>query len=398
MNAHQAGRILICGIGGGGCAMLGAIAQGWTEALPECAVVHSDAESLTAAGVAQSVLLGGTVRLGVSTGGDVARGRRLAESSERELRQLVADRDLVILIATLGGGTGSAVAPYLATLARESGALTLVFCATPLRFEGPQRQANADLALHELNRAADAVVVFPNQRLAEWFGGKVSIAEAFDRVNNIIGRHVRAVWNAIQRPGLLRADLMDLRHMVERGNGVLSVAHGEGQGDARAEAALAELVESPLMEGGSVLSSAAGLFVAIAGGSDLRLEEIEMIAEQLRRRARPDVEFNLGAAISPAYEGRLAITLLASETLSESAPAAPAPAEAGQAIPAAAESGSAPAAKPARRGRGGAKKQSELPLEPQQQGRFANITPTVHGGEDLDLPTFRRRRIDLSAL
>ena len=391
----ETGRILICGIGGGGCAMLGAIAQGWTEELPACAVVHSDAESLTAAGVAQSVLLGGTVRLGVSTGGDVARGRRLAESSERELRELVANRDLVILIATLGGGTGSAVAPYLATLARESGALTLAFCATPLRFEGPQRQANADLALHELHRTADAVVVFPNQRLAEWFGGKVSIAEAFDRVNEIIGRHVRAVWSALRRPGLLRADLMDLRHMVERGNGVLSVAHGEGQGESRADAALRELVESPLMEGGSVLSTAAGLFVAIAGGSDLRLEEIETIADQLRRRARPDVEFNLGAAICPAYEGRLAITLLASETLAAPVVPAPAPAEGTEPVPPATEDA---AAKPPRRGRGGAKKQSELPLEPPQQGRFANISPTVHGGEDLDQPTFRRRRIDLSAL
>lgn len=388
-------RILICGVGGGGCAMLGAVAQGWTE-IPECAVVHSDAEGLSAAGVDRSVLLGGTVRLGVSMGGDLARGRRLAESSERELRQLVTDRDLVILIVTLGGGTGSAVAPYLAALARQGGALTLVFCTTPLRFEGPQRQANADLALHELHRSADAVVVFPNQRLAEWFGGSVSITEAFDRVNMIIGRHVRAVWNVLRRPGLLRADLMDLRRMVERGNGVLSVAHGEAEGPNRSADALDELVGSPMMEGGSVLSTAAGLFVAVAGGSDLRLEEIESITDQLRRRARPDVEFVIGASICPAYEGRVAITLLASETLAAPPAEEPVPVEAG-AVEEPAPSGTASPPRGARRGRRG-KQQIELPLEPTQQGRFANLAPTVYGGEDMDQPTFRRRRIDLKAL
>ena len=375
--------------------MLGSIAQDWTE-VPDCAVVHSDAGGLTAAGIPHSVLLGGAVRLGVSTGGDVERGRRLAESSERELRDLVSDRDLVILIATLGGGTGSAVAPYLATLARESGALTLVFCTTPLHFEGPQRQSNADLALRELHRTADAVVVFPNQRLSEWFGGQVSIMEAFDRVNIIIGRHVRAVWNALRRPGLLRADLMDLRRMVERGTGVLSVAHGEAAGEQRTGEALAELVASPMMEGGAVLATAAGLFVAIAGGSDLRLEEIEQISSALRARIRPDAEFNLGAAVCPAYEGRLAITLLASETLAQ-APAAEAEVESAVAAPARPAAKTAPT-RGAERARGRAKKQAELPLEPTRQGRFANSTPTVYGGEDLDQPTFRRRRIDLNAL
>ncbi|MBP7275352.1 MAG: cell division FtsZ family protein [Kiritimatiellae bacterium] len=388
-------RILICGIGGGGCAMLGALAQGWPE-IPECAVVHSEAEGLSAAGVDRSVLLGGTVRMGVSMGGDMARGRRLAESSERELRQLVTDRDLVILIVTLGGGTGSAVAPYLADLARQSGALTLVFCTTPLRFEGPQRQSNADVALHELHRTAGAVVVFPNQRLAEWFGGSVSIIEAFDRVNTIIGRHVRAVWNTLRRPGLLRADVMDLRRMVERGNGVLSVAHGEAEGANRAADAVNELVSSPMMEGGSVLSAAAGLFVAIAGGSDLRLEEIELLTDELRRRARSDVEFILGASICPAYEGRLAVTLLASETLAALPAEEPSLAEttAGET---AAPSGATPPPRGARRGRRG-KQQIELPLQPTQQGRFANLAPTVYGGEDMDQPTFRRRRIDLKAL
>lgn len=385
-------RILLCGVGGGGCAMLGSIAAGWDHA-PDCAAVHSDAAELSAAGVERTVLLGGTVRLGVSAGGDAERGQRLAEASETELRALVEGRDLVILVVALGGGTGSGAAPFLARMARQSGALTLCFCATPLRFEGLQRQANADQALHALRAAADAVVVFPNERLAEWFGGRTAVAEAFERINQIIGRHVRAVWNVLRHPGLLRTDLMDLRRMIERGSGVLSVGYGEGEGEQRAEQAVEALVASPLLEGGMVLAVSGGLLACIVGGPDLRLDEMERVAEALRGRMRPDAEFQLGAAISPAYAGRLAVTLLAVEHL---APAEEAPAPEPEA--AAPAGGPRPPGRPARVRRARAAQQEELPLQELQRGRFTNVTPTLYEGEDLDTPTFRRRKIDLAAL
>ena len=38
-------------------------------------------------------------------------------------------------------------------------------------------------------------------------------------------------------------------------------------------------------------------------------------------------------------------------------------------------------------------RQNELPLEIVSKGRFAKSEPTIHRGEDLDMPTYMRRGI-----
>jgi hypothetical protein len=37
-----------------------------------------------------------------------------------------------------------------------------------------------------------------------------------------------------------------------------------------------------------------------------------------------------------------------------------------------------------------------LPLEIVSKGRFENSKPTIHGGQDLDLPTYLRRNVPLN--
>jgi cell division protein FtsZ len=41
-------------------------------------------------------------------------------------------------------------------------------------------------------------------------------------------------------------------------------------------------------------------------------------------------------------------------------------------------------------------KQGQLPLEIVSKGRFEKSEPTTHQGEDLDLPTFIRKRVPLN--
>ena len=58
----------------------------------------------------------------------------------------------------------------------------------------------------------------------------------------------------------------------------------------------------------------------------------------------------------------------------------------------------------ARQGRGGSRQrksqskmlQSQLPLDIVSKGRFDKSQPTIHKGEDLDLPTYIRRGVALN--
>jgi cell division protein FtsZ len=49
-----------------------------------------------------------------------------------------------------------------------------------------------------------------------------------------------------------------------------------------------------------------------------------------------------------------------------------------------------------RRGGGSKLKQTQLPLEIVSKGRFDKSEPTIHKGEDLDVPTYIRRGVALN--
>ena len=85
------------------------------------------------------------VLIGVNTtpgycGANPEIGKKASRRSDREkLRAIVADADLVFVIAGMGGGTGAGAAPLIASLAREQGALAVGVVTLPFNFEGQRR-------------------------------------------------------------------------------------------------------------------------------------------------------------------------------------------------------------------------------------------------------------------
>mgnify|MGYP000874366251 FL=1 len=77
--------------------------------------------------------------------------------------------DVVILVCGVGGGTGSGVAPILASMAQGAGALVLAVVVTPFRWE-LGRYPNALQALKELERHSHYLVSLPNGKMAELLG------------------------------------------------------------------------------------------------------------------------------------------------------------------------------------------------------------------------------------
>ena len=103
------------------------------------------------------------------TGGNADLGRALAWKHRYLLKPLLAQTDIVILVAGLGGGTGSGMAPYIARLVRDVGALPVTAVTMPFDFEG-RRRKTADTAIKRLRCHALLVFRFSNQELAPELG------------------------------------------------------------------------------------------------------------------------------------------------------------------------------------------------------------------------------------
>jgi cell division protein FtsZ len=427
--------IKVIGVGGAGLQALEQIAQGGFAGLAYAAV-HTDARRLVQSSIGEKLLLGAERLRGLSAGGDPELGRVAAEAEAAKLRDTCAGADLVIIVAGLGGGTGSGAAPVVARLAREQGTLVLALVVLPFDFEGSRRQQQAQDALRRLKTAADAVICLPNQKVAQLIDEHTTLFDAFKIANQLLARGVGGLWRLLQRHGLINVDFADLCHVVRGRQAESCFAAAQAQGEGRAREVLAQLLASPMLDGGQLLAEADAVLVSVTGGLDLTLKEVNQLMDQIKRRCE-NAQLVVGAAVDAAFDQRLAVTLVAAkrnppnaqktaaaleghaghEPLRSELPASPLEldtqlrshpvpeTDGSQPVPPApeltaeqtaqllAEQAGAVGARPKK-----ARKlqQGILPLEIVSKGRFARSEPTVHRGADLDLPTYIRRNLPLN--
>jgi cell division protein FtsZ len=383
-------RLLVLGVGGGGCRAARHVAGLLSDL--NVAAIDSDDQALKETALPVQLSIGRALTRGFGAGGDAAIGKVAAEDEDVKLRKLVEGMDLVFVITTLGGGTGSGAAPVVARLAHEQGALTICFASTPFDFEANRDKGAAQEALRQLRMHSDATICLPNQRLLEIVPDQAPLKSAFDASDHMISMAVIGIWKLLTEVGLIRLNFSDLKNLVENSGGACSFGYAEGEGPDKAQQASQALLASPLLDHGNVLAQADAFLVNILGGPDLALLDVQRVMSNIQQVAKHEAKVFMGATVDDDWQGRLMVTVLAAEHWVARTPLTPvvpppAPPEPADAVPvAAAQAGESAAVLPA---------QSELVFEKRDRGRFEKSEPTKHGDEDLDVPTFLRRGIKI---
>ena len=393
-GATKGSRMVIVGLGGGGCNAVARMNAGWSEG-PLVAAVNTDSQALAACDVPVKVQIGKGITQGLGAGGDTAVGKLAAEDDGDSLRELVSQADIVVIVAALGGGTGTGAAPILARIAREQGAMSLCFVTLPFEFEGELRNQQAEDGLRALRMVADVIITLPNQRLLELLESQTGLADAFGKADAMLGVGIRSLWRLLSKAGIINLDFADLRHLVEHSGGACSFGYGEGTGAAKALTTVSELMKSPLLDRGRILSQSGALMVSISGGPDLTLIDVQKIMSQLTTVARSGVKIFMGATVDEGWQNRIALTVLAADSWSgEPGKVARPPSgveKKDESLAMDTKAGLKPVAAAHAR-----TIQPTLNFDAGDKGRFKNVEPTIYGGEDLDTPTFVRRGIKLS--
>ena len=423
--------IKVLGIGGAGCNAIGHFAQENFSGVT-FAALNTDAAALAQSRVEMKINLGARTMRGIGAGGEPARGKAAAEEDAAVIRDLCQGADVVFIIAGMGGGTGTGGAPVVARIARECGALALGLAILPFDFEGGRRQTKAKAGLEELKQAADGVIVLPNQKVFKLIDEKTSMVETLRITNEFIAQGVRGLWRLLARPGQINVDFADLCSVIQAKHTESTLATAEARGENRAREVMEKLMAHPLIDGGQSLAETTGVLVCIAGGTDLSMSETTRIMEQMNRQCE-HAHIVMGVAIDEELSDRLCVTLLASKggatEIATSAYETAVASGAGQSALAAAPAADLPThfvdpaitgrstprfiapppnlsqerteqllAQQGGRGRkvGSRMKQAQLPLEILSKGRFEKSEPTLHQGEDLDVPTYIRRGVPLN--
>ena len=420
-TARKSISVKVFGVGGAGINVTEMLLKG---ALPGVGfvAVDADAQSLAASGAAEKVHLETRLLRGLGSGGDPERGRALAEQQLPRLKSLCEGTDVVFILAGLGGGAGSGIGPVLARAGKEAGALVLGFVTTPFHCEGSRRQRLAQHGLAELKSAADGAICLPNQKVFQIIDENTSLRETFQITNEFLATGVRGIWRLLLHKGLIEIHFADLAALVRDRHTESAFAVAEATGPARSREVLDKLLAHPMLDGGQMLVESEAVLVSVLGGPDLTMAEVNRVMEQVNRQCE-HAQVIMGAAIDQAFDERLAVTLIAARTSAEPLAAATGHPAASDELPqqllphlTGGRRGSrfvppAPALLPdqvqqllTRQSRGGASprkgqsrmRQGQLPLEIVSKGRFDKSEPTIHKGEDLDVPTYLRRGVALN--
>lgn len=408
-------RIQIIGVGGAGMAMLQTLDA--TE-VPgaRLSVVLTDAKQHAHCGFSEKLLLENRRLRGLGVGSDPERARAVAEENASALQNLVSNSDVVVLVAGFGGGSGTGITPVLAKAAKDAGAMTFVFATLPFACE-LRRSQLAVQGISDTREIADGVICLSNEKVLSLIDETTSCEDAFALTRRLVAQGLRGFFQWLVYRGPMEVPFDEVVRLLQNQHSESVFATAEATGSGRARAIVDELLASPLLDEGHLLGEAQAVLISVLAGADVPMMEVQTIIKEINAHCQT-TEIIAGAAVVAGMQGRIAVTVLVSR---------PEPVHSQRAAPAVERTSSpqVPISRAALGGLGetrrtqfdvssapgegtpemssrsrklaGKLRQAQLALPLVSRGqRFENSEPTMHKGEDLDIPTYIRRGIPLN--
>jgi cell division protein FtsZ len=305
----QFARIKVVGIGGGGNnAINSMITEGNIKGV-EFIAVNTDSQVLLNSLASIKIQIGEKLTKGLGAGGNPQVGQEAAEESRERIKEILTDSDMVFICGGMGGGTCTGAAPIIAEIAKkELGILTIAIVTKPFLFEGTRRMTNAEEGINRLKNNVDTLIVIPNQKVLEVVNNQVTLLEAFKIADSVLNKGTKAIADLITTPGLINLDFADIRSIMSNAGSAL-MGVGEAEGENKAQKAVMEAIESPLVE--VTIDGARGVLINISGGPDLTMAEIEEAAQTITTHAAPDANIIFGATIDPELVNKIKVSVIA---------------------------------------------------------------------------------------
>jgi len=300
-------KIKVIGLGGSGCNAITRMVREQIRGV-EFIAMNTDAQQLEIVEAPIRIQLGERCTRGLGAGGDWTMGRKAAEESRDQIKEIVSGADMVFITAGMGGGTGTGSVALVAEAAKQNGALTIAVVTKPFTFEGAHRNHTAEDGINQLIEKVDTLIIIPNDRLLEICDHKTNVDSAFRMADEVLHQGVQAIAEVITVPGLINLDFADVRSiMKDAGPAWMSIGHGSGQN--RAADAARSALSSPLLD--ISMEGAKGVLFNVAGGTGLTLFEVNAAAELIRQAVDPDANVIFGVIEDPRLGNEVRLTLIA---------------------------------------------------------------------------------------
>lgn len=303
--------IKVLGVGGGGSNAVNFMFQQDIEGV-DFIICNTDSKAIEQSLVPNKIQLGPHLTQGLGAGADPSVGKMATEESLEEIKRILeVNTKMAFITVGMGGGTGTGGAPIIAKICKDLGILTVGIVTTPFGFEGPRRQKQAEEGINELKPFVDTLLVISNDKLRVQYGN-LKMKEAFTKADNVLATAAKCITDVINSRGHIIVDFADVCTVMKNG-GVAILGKAEVAGENRAERAIEEALNSPLLNDNDI-KGAKWILLNInsaEGEYECSMDELESINTILRARTGEHSDVIMGMGYDESLGDKLGITLIA---------------------------------------------------------------------------------------
>jgi len=233
-----------------------------------------------------------------------------AETGEYDRILEIIDKPfLVIIVAGMGGKTGSQVAPIVAKAAKSAGAFVISVVSEPLRSEGTERMGLAMQGLEALSTFSDSVFTIPLQRLNdETHNIKPDLEKIFGIADDTSLQAVRGIAELISQTGYRAKDYAEIMDLLSEDHGVSLIGSGVSSGRNRAIEATKRAISSPILNGVKI-QDAKWVLLNMSGNKSMRVEEYDEAVAFIHHMVDEDTKIICGLVYDEKYDDSIRVTL-----------------------------------------------------------------------------------------
>jgi cell division protein FtsZ len=303
--------IKVLGVGGGGSNAVNFMFQQDIEGV-DFIICNTDSKAIEQSVVPNKIQLGPHLTQGLGAGADPSVGKLATEESLDEIKKILeVNTRMAFITVGMGGGTGTGGAPIIAKICKDLGILTVGIVTTPFGFEGPRRQKQAEEGINQLKPYVDTLLVISNDKLRMQYGN-LKMKEAFTKADNVLATAAKCITDVINSRGHIIVDFADVCTVMKNG-GVAILGKAEVEGENRAQRAIEEALNSPLLNDNDI-KGAKWILLNInsaEGDFECSMDELETINNILRARTGEHSDVIMGMGYDESLGEKLGITLIA---------------------------------------------------------------------------------------
>lgn len=298
-------KIKVIGIGGGGGSIVSDIGKSLGKAT--FVIADTDTRALKGKMGIRYFGFGQEFTRGLGTGVNVELAKQAAESAKEKMGEFFKEQDIIIFVASLGGGLGSGATQIFAETANNFGGITFGIFTLPFKFEGVNKQKIAQNSLKVLRKLMNVSLVIPNERIFRVIDENTAITEAFSNVNKSLAESLESLIDLIYSPGIINIDFADLRAILTGKGNSAFLNTIEESGKERAEKTCARILSNPLLQNNNF--DAEKILFNIAGGQNLSMFEVEKISRHISEK-NPKAKIIFGISKNQKLKNKIKTTVL----------------------------------------------------------------------------------------